>query len=278
MASYTPVGIAGYTSGSIRPKTSIASNGVVSSSVGGFSISPTGQLTPAGISNPPPRPNNNPPEPVPPGTTQGSGSYLYPNYDPSKPGGVKKPGTATAATKTTPTWQDADYNAQAAAIQRALDLYKAQMGVANTRAGTQFAQSDRDMDQQKVRDHSDMENDFAARGVVNSGVYGTSVNDYDQEWNHQKETLSQQYKDALQDINMQYQSYLNSVTDQKEQARLDAVRRAAQAAELNPPKKTTSATAAVTAAAKAAAAKTSKSASQKAQEKLLNDMLNKLLK
>lgn len=230
MVGITPAGIAGYTSGAVRPQTKVARNGVVSSSVGGFNISPTGQINPLAA-----------PGGLVPGQIKPKPPKIIPGQIDITPGeGKLVPGQlpAPAVPKPkTPSWQDADYNSQISAIQRALDLYKSQMGVQRTRAGTQYADSSRDMDQQKVRDSSDMENDFASRGVVTSGVYGTSVGDYNKEWGQQKEGLSKQYKDALADITMNYTSYLNDIKTQKEQARLDAVRRRAQELELNPPKK-----------------------------------------
>lgn len=237
MALMTPVGIAGYTTGGLRPQTQISSNGVVSSSVGGFGYSPTGQLRPSPPPHSKPKKRSDPLFDGPGITAPDPRGPIAPNNSnipKITPKNIKvvpgKPGKR-------PAWQDSDYNSQISAIQRALDLYKSNMGVQRTRAGSQYADSSRDMNQQKTRDLSDMENDFASRGIVTSGVYGTSVGDYNQEWGQQKEGLSKQYKDALSDITNNYTSYLNDIQTQKEQARLDAIRRRAQQLELNPPKK-----------------------------------------
>lgn len=138
-----------------------------------------------------------------------------------------------------PAWQDADYNSQMRAIQRALDSYKSRMGLERTQLGGEYAESGRALGEQKDRDLKSMEEDFASRGVINSGVYGTSVGDYNEEWTSQKANLDRQYKNSLDLISQSYQEYLNEVQTQREEARLAAVRRRAQELEANP-KKTSS--------------------------------------
>lgn len=218
ISGYTPIGMAGYTSPVTRPQTSIAKNGVVSTTLGASGLNPAGNYSPVKPMN-----AQRPREDILPG-----GEVPRPEIPNPKP--VPKP-------KPKPTWQDADYNSQVAAIDRALELYKANIALQRGQLGTQYAESGREMDDQKVRDLDNMEEDFAARGVVRSGVYGTSVGDYNEEWGNQKASLTRQYNDSLANIVQQYNEYLNEVATQREQARLDAIRRAAQALEENPKKK-----------------------------------------
>lgn len=226
MTSPTPIGVPGYTSGAIRPKTKIASNGVVTTDIGGLNINPTGQFVSSAVPVRPPTPRPRDPYDIQKDNGKGP-SQIVKN--------AKWAPSLTTPKK--PAWQDSDYQSQMNAIKRALDLYNSNMGIQRTRAGSQYATSSRDMGQQKTRDLKDMQDDFAARGIVSSGVYGTSVGDYNKEWGQQKDALSKQYKNALSDITTNYTSYVNDVQTQKEQARLDAIRRRAQKLELNPPKK-----------------------------------------
>ncbi len=224
LSRFTPIGLAGYTATNNSARPVVSPQGFVSQEVDNATIGPTGAYM---VGRPAPK-GKIKPAPLAP---KGSGSTgqkkpkLVPASQPYKPPAPKKPA-----------WQDADYNSQIAAIERALNLYKAGMTLERTQAGAEYAENARNMDSQKGRDLKDMEEDFAARGIVTSGVYGTSVGDYNTEWGNQRNSLTRQYDDSLADILQAYNVYLNDVATQREQARLDAIRRRAQALEENPSK------------------------------------------
>ena len=139
--------------------------------------------------------------------------------------------TTTATKKKStkrPAYADSEYLSEVKALERELTDYKAKMGLNRTRAGTQHSLSSRDLRQQKDRDLDELKNDFAARGIVLSGVYGDKLGEYNTLWGQQSSELDRQYKDALTDIQNQYKDYLREVGVQKEQARLAAIRRRAQ--------------------------------------------------
>lgn len=127
-----------------------------------------------------------------------------------------------------PGWSDAEYQQELRNLQNALSDYKSKMGINTTRAGTQYAESKRDLTQQKTRDLSDIENDFAARGIINSGVYGQKLGDYNQLSGQQFDKLSENYKNALTDIQTQFKDYQRQYQQQLDQAKLAAIRRRAQ--------------------------------------------------
>ena len=135
---------------------------------------------------------------------------------------------ASSKKKKSPSYADSEYMSEIRALDRELADYRAKMGLSRTRAGTQHSLSSRDLGQQKDRDLDALKNDFAARGIVLSGVYGDKLGEYNTIWGQQSAELDRQYKDALTDISNQYKDYLREVGTQKEQARLAAIRRRAQ--------------------------------------------------
>jgi hypothetical protein len=157
------------------------------------------------------------------------GQYTQMAAGPSlRPEHKGKFGPAPGKKKKKPKYADSEYLSELRAIEKALAAYRSKMGVNRTRAGTQFKISGRDLRQQKDRDLENLKDDFAARGIVLSGVYGDKQGEYNQLWGQQNSELGRQYKDALSDITRNYNEYLQETNTQKEQARLAAIRRRAQ--------------------------------------------------
>lgn len=139
--------------------------------------------------------------------------------------------TTTASSskkKKPPKYADSEYLSEIKALERELTDYKSKMNLNRTRTSTQHGLSERDLRQQSERDLRDLKDDFAARGIVLSGVYGGKVGEYNTILGQQNAELDRQYKDAITDIGNQYKDYLREVGVQKEQARLAAIRRRAQ--------------------------------------------------
>lgn len=132
------------------------------------------------------------------------------------------------SSKKRPSYADSEYLSEIKALDRELADYRAKMGLSKTRVGTQHQISERDLRQQKERDLDALRNDFAARGIVLSGVYGDKLGEYNTLFGQQQSELERQYKDALTDIQNQYRDYLREIGVQKEQARLAAIRRRSQ--------------------------------------------------
>lgn len=142
---------------------------------------------------------------------------------------AKKPPVKKPVKKPTPkpTYKDSEYLAQVNALNRALNSYKSGMNAQKTRLGTDYSVNTRDLGEQKTRDLSDIENDFAARGVVRSGVYGSRVGDYNKEYNQQVEGLTRSRDRTMQDIGTGYRNFNDEQAQLREQARLTAIKRRA---------------------------------------------------
>jgi hypothetical protein len=130
--------------------------------------------------------------------------------------------------KKNPVYADSEFLSDTRNIDKALADYKAKLAIQKTRAGTDYSVANRDLTQQKTRDLSDIANDFAARGVINSGVYGQKLGDYNQTFGNQTSSLSRKYNQAVQDINTQINDYVRNAQQQKDSAKFAAIRRRAQ--------------------------------------------------
>jgi hypothetical protein len=71
--------------------------------------------------------------------------------------------------------QDTTYQAQQAAINKALGDYRAQMADKQTRYGTDYAARTNDLNINKQDSQVAQANDFASRGLYQSGLYGQDV-------------------------------------------------------------------------------------------------------
>lgn len=110
----------------------------------------------------------------------GSGSVGGGSYSGSTGGGGNAP-VVTAPPPPPPMsitdWlnQDSTYQAQVAALAKALVDYRAQQQVAGNQYNTDFASRLNDLGIQKDRAQYDQNNDFASRGMYFSGLYGQDV-------------------------------------------------------------------------------------------------------
>lgn len=125
------------------------------------------------------------------------------------------------------TYKDSEYLSQVNALDRALASYKSSTKVQKSRVGTDYGISTKDLSRQKSRDLSDIENDFASRGVVRSGVFGKRVGDYNTEYNKQVSNVTRARDRTLQDIGTAGRDYTEQQRMLREQARQTAIKRRA---------------------------------------------------
>lgn len=96
-------------------------------------------------------------------------------------GGGYTPAPAAAVTPPPPMsindWlnQDDTYQAQTAALKKALSDYISQQGVAKNQYNVDYAARTNDLGIQKTRGLEDQANDFASRGMYFSGLYGRDL-------------------------------------------------------------------------------------------------------
>jgi hypothetical protein len=101
--------------------------------------------------------------------------------------------------------------------------YNRQTGIINR----DYASSQRALNQQGVTDRADQQNDFAGRGILHSGVFASALGDYNTQFNHRVQDLSNGKTDQLGDLSAQQKSFLAQLQMQMNAARQDAIRRRA---------------------------------------------------
>lgn len=79
----------------------------------------------------------------------------------------------------------------------------------------------------RLKDKSDITDDYAARGVLHSGLYAQKQGDYEKEYGKQVAETNRQKASKYADLAEENRDFMTDQELQKEQARLEAVRRRA---------------------------------------------------
>jgi LysM repeat protein len=123
---------------------------------------------------------------------------------------------------------DSTYNSQQAGYNRSKADYEAQYNQQQQNTNRDYAISQRALDQQGTTDRDQQLNDYAGRGIVNSGVYGTALSEYNQGFNTKVANLNQGLQDTLNNQNNAHTNYLRQLQLEQDTAKQDAIRRRAQ--------------------------------------------------
>lgn len=123
--------------------------------------------------------------------------------------------------------RDSEYQSVLRDLARSLGDYRARQTIEKNRSGTEYGFAKRLMGQQQTNDLGDMKDDFAARGIVNSGVYAGRVGEYNTQYGQKVAELTRNYGYQKQDYASSYRDYLRQQSFQKEAARQAAIRRRA---------------------------------------------------
>lgn len=122
---------------------------------------------------------------------------------------------------------DSSYQDQLKQFANALSLFNADMTRRQGGIETDYASSQKAMNDQKGIDLHNLEADYGARGVLRSGLYGKAVGDYNNEFSHRMTDLTTKEKDALAGLDQEKSRFTSQQQLQQEAARQDAIRRRA---------------------------------------------------
>lgn len=122
---------------------------------------------------------------------------------------------------------DASYQDQLKQFANALSLFNADLGRRRGGIETDYASSQKAMNDQKLIDLNNLEADYGARGVLRSGLYGKAVGDYNNEFNTRMTDLTTKEKDALAGLDQENSRFTSQQQLQQQAAREDAIRRRA---------------------------------------------------
>lgn len=112
--------------------------------------------------------------------------------------------------------------------QRTLADFLADIGRQRTEAKTSFGDVTRSMEQEKERALEAMQNEFASRGLLQSGLFGKEQGEYNQDWANQMTQLEQGQQSLLSDLLSQRTNFQREQQLAQEAARQSAIRRRAE--------------------------------------------------
>lgn len=135
---------------------------------------------------------------------------------------------ATAGDINTYLGGDADYQDQLRQLAKALNDFQADVGRRKGSLETDYGLSKKALGDQRTKDLSDLESDYASRGIMHSGVYAGAVGDYEKEFGERMSDMDRRQQDALQQLLQEQSQYDQQNTLEQQRAKEEAARRRAE--------------------------------------------------
>jgi hypothetical protein len=154
------------------------------------------------------------------GYSGGGGGGGGGNYKPPKP---PKPPSLKSYLGT-----DSVYQSAVRGGKRSLADFLSELGRRRGEAGTQFNQTKASMERDRVQQLDDLRNEFASRGLIQSGLYGQEQGNFQKKFTEQLTALQQQQASLLADLLSQQTNYKRENDLALEAARQEAIARMAQ--------------------------------------------------
>lgn len=123
---------------------------------------------------------------------------------------------------------DTTYQQQLAEFNKSQNDYAGTYNTQVSQTNRDYAQTQRELNNQAQQDRMDQQNDFAGRGILHSGVYAQALGKYNRDLQTKVNNLTTGKVDKLGDLGTQRQSFLSSLRLQRNAAKQDAIRRRAQ--------------------------------------------------
>lgn len=146
---------------------------------------------------------------------------------PSSGGGRTSIGSLTAPSINSYLGTDAAYQQAVSGSKRSLADFISELGRRRGEATTSFNQTSASMEKDRVRQLDDLRQEFASRGLLQSGLFGEEQGRFQQQFADQMTALKQQQTALLADLLSQEKNYKreNDLTNQ--QAKQEALARRA---------------------------------------------------
>lgn len=123
---------------------------------------------------------------------------------------------------------DSAYQNAVSGGKRSLNDFLSEMNRRRGEAGTQFNQTTASMEHDRVQQLEDLRNEFASRGLIQSGLYGEQQGNFQQKFTEQRTALDQQQAALLADLLGQETNYKREQELTLEQAKQEALLRRSQ--------------------------------------------------
>lgn len=123
---------------------------------------------------------------------------------------------------------DSTYNDQISALKRQLENFKTSNTGQQGNVNADFSTAKLKMGNQRTQDQDLIQNDYASRGILNSGLYTKGVADYDTKYQQNLADLATDNQRSVADLIQAFKNYKDENTLSAQAARQDAIRRRAQ--------------------------------------------------
>jgi hypothetical protein len=123
---------------------------------------------------------------------------------------------------------DSAYQNSVRGSKRSLTDFLSEIGRRRGEAGTQFTQTTAGMERDRVRQLDELRQEFASRGLIQSGLFGEEQGKFQQQFTDQMTALQQQQAALLADLLGQEKNYKRESDLANEQAKQEALLRRAQ--------------------------------------------------
>jgi hypothetical protein len=143
-------------------------------------------------------------------------------YTPPKPKPAPKPPSINDYLGTDSVYQNAVRGGK-----RSLADFLSELGRRRGEAGTQFKQTTASMERDRVQQLDDLRNEFASRGLIQSGLYGQEQGTFQKKFGEQQTALKQQQAALLADLLGQQKNYQRENDLATEAAKQEALMRRA---------------------------------------------------
>lgn len=120
---------------------------------------------------------------------------------------------------------DSTYQKQLAAFAKSLADFKADQGIDQSDYNTNYTNTYRDIGLAKTDASNHLEDDYASRGLLKSGLYNTALGELNQQYQNQFTDLDKQKTNYLAGLAQELTKYNNGLGVQKGNAYNEAVRR-----------------------------------------------------
>lgn len=122
---------------------------------------------------------------------------------------------------------DSIYQQALSGGKRSLADYLSELTRRRGEADTQYKQTQASMERDRTQQLADLENEFASRGLIQSGLYGEEQGRFQQQFTDQLNALSQQQSGLIADLLSQEKNYRRENDLAMQQAKQEALARRA---------------------------------------------------
>ncbi len=140
---------------------------------------------------------------------------------------VSKPKPAAVPSLASYLGTDAAYQDVLRGSKRSLSDFLSELGRRRGEAGTQFNMTKSSMERDRTQQLEDLRNEFASRGLIQSGLYGEEQGKFQQQFAQQMQAMEQQQAALMADLLSQETNYKREQQLATEAAKQEALQRRA---------------------------------------------------